>query len=260
MNTHSTFILTPLSSLLEDASTIIKQVDWHMKTMFLVDHLLGSLFLKMTGSQEQKFKCLVWEIGAADLEYRYKTIFKSWDYGECSTLTAKNMILSQLYNSTRKFSWNKDAPLITIDRVSILFENAKKEVESFYEMALHGFALQREYNDFKRLWDSKYYLIDSIYVITNSKNGEKFTLGKNEENIKEADRKKLMFGSVYEMLYEYRNLCAHNFKIQNNNPYNLSSMSQKRYVADNYLFRFATLMLIDEIIIELYQKFYDATY
>lgn len=260
MNTHSAFILTPLSLLLKDASSIIKQVDWHMKTMFLVDHLLSSLFLKMTGSQEQKFKCLVWEIGSADLEYRYKTIFKSWDYGECSSLKAKNLIIAQLYNSTKKFSWDKETPLITNERVCILFENAKREVESFYEMALHGFALQREYNDFKRLWDSKYFLIDSIYVITNDKNGEKFTLGKKEDNIKEADRKKLLFESLYEMLYDYRNLCAHNFKIQSNNPYDLSQMSQKRYVADNYLFRFATLVLIDEIIMELYQKFYDATY
>ena len=43
----------------------------------LYDYVLQTTFLKMTGSQEQKLKCIQWELATDDYEYRYDILSKS---------------------------------------------------------------------------------------------------------------------------------------------------------------------------------------
>jgi hypothetical protein len=63
---------------------------------------MQSVFLKMTGFQEQKMKCIYWEMATNDYEYRYE--FTKNPLGECSSYTDKNIIYQQLVTQIQKYN------------------------------------------------------------------------------------------------------------------------------------------------------------
>ena len=44
----------------------------------LKDYFLSSIFLRMTGAQEQKLKCICWEIATHNYDFRYEYMKKVW--------------------------------------------------------------------------------------------------------------------------------------------------------------------------------------
>ncbi len=58
-NIHRDFILTPSLSVIEDAVNACSGVGSGMGTYPLKDYLFQSLFLQLTGFQEQKLKLLL---------------------------------------------------------------------------------------------------------------------------------------------------------------------------------------------------------
>ena len=62
--------------------------------------------------------------------------------------------------------------------------------------------------------------------------------------------------SIYDLVVkQHRNRCAHNLtSVQNHHP-NLDQLKKPDYPQQNYVYRFVILILIDEIFIELYQKY-----
>ena len=61
-----------------------------IETYPLGDYIMQSVFLKMTGFQEQKMKCICWELASNDYEYRYYR-FTQNKLGECSNYKEKNI-------------------------------------------------------------------------------------------------------------------------------------------------------------------------
>ena len=57
MSIHSDFILTPVSDILYDISSITHSMNWGIEMYPLWDNIMQSIFIKMTGAQEQKMKC-----------------------------------------------------------------------------------------------------------------------------------------------------------------------------------------------------------
>lgn len=64
---HNKFILLPISEILKDVATASVGVGTGIETYPLCDYVMQSVFLKMTGSQEQKMKCICWELASAGL-------------------------------------------------------------------------------------------------------------------------------------------------------------------------------------------------
>ena len=58
----------------------------------------------MTGSQEQKMKCITWEITTNDFEYRRVLLNNKEGLGEYSNYEAKNKVLKNLYKQIKKLS------------------------------------------------------------------------------------------------------------------------------------------------------------
>ena len=58
MSVHSDFILAPVSDILCDTSTITHSMSWGIEMYPLWDNIMQSIFMKMTGAQEQKMKCI----------------------------------------------------------------------------------------------------------------------------------------------------------------------------------------------------------
>lgn len=54
MSVHSDFILAPVSDILCDTSTITHSMSWGIEMYPLWDNIMQSIFMKMTGAQEQK--------------------------------------------------------------------------------------------------------------------------------------------------------------------------------------------------------------
>ncbi len=93
---HSRFILTPLAHILEDGANVCRGVGDGIETYPLCDHVMQSLFLRMTGAQEQKMKCLGWELATDDYDFRRIYLNDKKEMGEYSNYKSKNSLYNQL--------------------------------------------------------------------------------------------------------------------------------------------------------------------
>ena len=98
---HTDFILSPITSLLSETVTACVGVGDGMGTSTIAEHIMQSLFLRMTGFQEQKMKCICWELATYDYEYRY-TRFKQSPLGECSNYREKNLVINDIISCSKK--------------------------------------------------------------------------------------------------------------------------------------------------------------
>jgi len=106
MSKHDKFILMPMNTILKDAILATSGIGNGIETYPLCDYIIQSIFLKMTGYQEQKMKCIAWEIATNDFDYRRKLLNNEDKLGEYSTFEAKNKIYKIIYKQIEKFDLN----------------------------------------------------------------------------------------------------------------------------------------------------------
>ncbi|MFI3150971.1 hypothetical protein ODU13_05870 [Streptococcus suis] len=95
MSKHDKFILTPITSVLNEAVVASYGIGIGIESYSISDYVMQSLFLKMTGFQEQKMKCVSWEMATNDFNYRRRVLSNKDGLGEHSTYTAKNTIFQK---------------------------------------------------------------------------------------------------------------------------------------------------------------------
>lgn len=222
------FILSSIEKILSDSFSVIDSFGSRMELYPLLDYFCPSLFLKMTGYQEQKLKCICWELGLNNYEYRYELL--SNKLGECSNLNDKNKVyediikqikilepefrISELYknNDIVTGSFNNVLSIIKKSNCSVFFE---KQIESFAHIK-----------------------------------------NKIKEDINLVDKKFLKDKSpCFEKLYRHRNRCAHNLRCYQQNLPNLSELVKDDYEPENYVTYFSFLSVIDNIFVELFKKY-----
>ena len=94
---HLKFIETPLLDILKDAVNACDGVGSNIETYPLCDYVMQSIFLRMTGAQEQKLKCICWELATNNFSYRYRYLKEvKNDYGEFSKYEQKNKVYNEL--------------------------------------------------------------------------------------------------------------------------------------------------------------------
>lgn len=223
MKNHTDFILSPITNILSDAASASAGVDNGIETYPLCDYIMQSVFLKMTGFQEQKMKCICWELATHDYDYRRTLLADEDKLGEYSSLKAKNSIYKRLIEKSGSLE-NKDKRLI----LSTTFSEIKK---IFLGTNLSVWA-QRNFN----------------WFIKHHQNFIKIGHFANKSNLLEDCLK-------YDLLYRHRNGCAHNTQSYQQNLPTLKTLIDKNYQYENYFIRFAVLMLIDKTFIELYKKY-----
>ena len=94
---HRKFIKQPLLELLRMVVSSASSIGNGIEVSAINDYVIHSLFLQMTGAQEQKLKCVVWDLANRDLQYRYDRYTK-WDLGECSGIKEKNSVYADIIN------------------------------------------------------------------------------------------------------------------------------------------------------------------
>ena len=193
MSKHDKFILMPMNTILKDAILATSGIGNGIETYPLCDYIIQSIFLKMTGYQEQKMKCIAWEIATNDFDYRRKLLNNEDKLGEYSTFEAKNKIYRIIYKQIEKFDLNfKFKDNVYIDDIKKrVKKNSFELVKEVFENTNLMVWNQNSYSQFlkSKIIEEEQYLKDGKNLL-----GEKL---KNE----------------YEELYNQRNKIAHNYKV-----------------------------------------------
>lgn len=235
MSNHTDFIISPITKILKDFMSANIGIGSGIETYPLSEYTLQSVFLKMTGAQEQKMKCICWELATDDYEYRYKR-YTIKPLGECSNYDEKKIIYKDLIDLIRKLQPQFDVNMEfdrnalardTIAEIREICDNSN--LSTWAEVAYLGFV-----NDPTLLPQNQFATSHSLF-----------------ENILQER---------YALLYKHRNRCAHNTLSYQDNLPTLKELLQADVHYDNYFVRFALLILIDKIFILLYQRYKTSLY
>ena len=230
MNSHKDFILSPITNILNDVVTANAGIGNGIETYPLGDYIMQSVFLKMTGFQEQKMKCICWELATYDYEYRYRR-YTLKPIGECSTYEEKKTIYKDLIEQIKKHIPNFDVSTFlnkeqiratTLSEIQDIFSNTNLSTWS-----------QKNFVEFST----------NTTLIQNNHFGSMSNLFEN------------VLQDRYSQLYTHRNRCAHNTLSYQQNLPTLQTIVHESYRYDNYFVRFALLTLLDKIFIALYIKY-----
>ena len=117
---HIQFILRPETAIIKEAFRSLDATNGGIETYPISDYLLHSLFLRLTGAQEQKLKCICCEMACRDYEYRYER-YERKPYGECSSYDDKCMVYNDLLNEIKKLDETFDITDAIRDECNIDF-------------------------------------------------------------------------------------------------------------------------------------------
>lgn len=96
---HSEFIETRLIEVLKEGVQACTPLGVGIHTEPMKEYFLSSLFLRMTGAQEQKLKCICWELATHDYDFRndyLEGIGDSRKYGEFSSFIQREKVYNDL--------------------------------------------------------------------------------------------------------------------------------------------------------------------
>lgn len=237
MKNHNLFITKPITDILKDVVTASAGVGNGIETYPLCDYIMQSVFLKMTGFQEQKMKFISWELATNDYDYRRTLLSNEDKLGECSSYPDKNNIYKRLVEQIRNYDSEFNASSIEKKRIRRETTSSIKNIFLDTNLLIWG---QKEFNDYTNIWKD---VKGTCFV---NENNSLFTEVTNGISLK----------YIYvNHLYKHRNRIAHNtYSYQQNLP-TLKTLVNENYKYENYFLWFAILVLIDRIFIELYSKY-----
>lgn len=227
---HRKFIETPISQVLENGLSACKTIMGGIESYPLGDYILPSVFLNMTGFQEQKLKCICWDLATIDYHFRRDWLTDLGKFGEFSSYDAKKMVYKKLTQRIDKYQCKDYCKnqVFTQDKKQTILDS----VGSFLKDSLFNNWRQHEFFAYLK-W---------IKEVEPKHFANKCIL---EECLPK----------VYEELYKARNRYAHNtISYQENFP-TLHSLSSPEHKYENIFCWFALLMLMDGIFITLYEAF-----
>lgn len=243
MSKHETFILTPITTLLEEMKSATACIGSGIETYPFWDYIIQATFTKMTGFQEQKMKCIDWELATNGFDYRISFLEDVKNRGTYSTYAAKNVVYNTLINEIARYSGIDKTTLIT-DLKNKHHVNPRQIVQQILDDSSIVFYNQREFNEFRNCDNT---FKNQYYIVPNNVNDSKSV--KLFESV--------LQGHYADGLYRQRNRIAHNTLSYQQNLPELKALQNEKYLARNYYFWFSILVLIDEIFMELYKIYAD---
>lgn len=302
---HTDFILTPLAEVLADGVRACTPLPVGIENSALGEYFLQSLFLRVTGAQEQKLKCICWVMATNDYRYRYE-LLNVKQYGECSEYKHKKGVYLDLIALIRgvdrtfkpvdvladiAFPKERLAEMETAWKRKV-DDNRRKQAEHivavqtakgrvlnqatqdkilgnlmskpYPQQDWEGHLFKEKKCQFMRdiimqliamvehspltVWNHREYLFFKEHW-QDIVNGKQLNLTDNE-----------FLGSGLQMYYqrlvfEHRNRIAHNTASYLKDVPTLDALADKGYVYKNYFFRFAILLVIDELLVRLFKRY-----
>lgn len=271
MSKHTDFILTPITTILEEAVAATSSIGDGIDTYPLCDYIFQATFLKMTGFQEQKMRCIAWELGTNDFEFRYWWLNKA-SLGTYSNYKSKNSIYTEFCKVLKRI--NVDFNINDIDREDLLKNTTKKISEIFKDSNLISWArtdfsyfVSGDWTDVDQFLKDENDMFESM---PNENNRPKKPERKKrdseqgyEDKLREYNRKYTNYikniehnlKCKYENMFDQRNRLAHNTLSYQQNLPTLAKLVNETQASRNYFIWFGLLTLIDNIFIELYRHY-----
>lgn len=295
IKTQSKFILTPLVRILQDGLNASKGLGTGIETYPLSDYVMQSIFLKMTGAQEQKLKCICWDLATNDYAFRRDYLDNvKLHYGEFSEYKQKNKVYCQLIDEIQKIrpgfnidtlKWieTKDSDT-EHDLLNRHVENKIKAVvekESKKGEIKEDVRVRIEEGVRKECLDNRsqtliHALKEAMCLqvkkeIETTLSGTLFAngfprnfshwCGKAENYFHEdfGTKKELLCNGLKKLYTDdvivHRHRLAHNLTSFQHNLPTLDTLASREYATHNYFYRFFLLALIDEIFMRLYSEY-----
>lgn len=254
MRKHEKFILTPITSILDNGCSAMCLFDDGLEAYPLSEYMMQSLFLKMTGFQEQKVKCILWELATDDYELRYRR-FKKEQIGEASSYDDKVKVFHDLAKAIESSS-NKNTELLTNTEREEIVKSAIQYMREFSDQPFMKGWSRRQYNEYKQLFDN----CGKECLLFHTRKGYEFfshcdNCGKKSKAGDEHICARNSLKQVYELVYKHRNRCAHNTVSYQQNIPSLDILQDENYVFENYFIRFTLLIIIDKMFLYLFSKY-----
>lgn len=232
---HSDFILSDIFEILDDAIMSSSAIDKNIAYYPLCEYILQSVFLRLTGYQEQKLKCILWEIASDDFEFRYKYLNGAINVGECSRLEDKDKV----YAALRKILEDKGHkfPIPNEDETNSQISKIREDLKHKFETSIFKQWLPREYSRFADFSKKIKYQVNGYF----SDNG--IFGGDNRLN------------ESFEKLYRHRNRCAHNLLSYQNNVPKLNDLVKDDDGSDNYFTRILLICMVDNVFTRVFRHY-----
>jgi hypothetical protein len=244
-NNHIPFILRPATEIVKEAIWSLNATNGGIETYPISSYLLHSLFLKLTGAQEQKLKCICWEIACRDYEYRYDR-FERNRYSECSGYDDKNMVYNDILNAIKK---HDNSFLITDDIKNNILHVWKTSTRELFGNGVLYHNFKRKYDEYKELITD----VDKKWIMNNKQ------LLTNEDNISPEARRKTfnlaLQGLFKKHVFVERNRCAHNTRSYQHNLPSIKEMVSPEHKLQNYFLFMSIIILLDEIYRKLFETY-----
>ena len=142
MSKHDDFIFRPIIKVLENSIDAISLVEEGIESYLLNDYIMSTIFIQMTGFQEQKFKCIAWELATENYNFR-RDFLKNFSSEGFSTYKSKTELYKKINENIGEYQFSdqeKDSIIEnTLNRMTDLIENSP--LKSWNEP---------QYNDFKK--------------------------------------------------------------------------------------------------------------
>lgn len=232
---HTDFIISDIFDVVDDAIMSTSSIGQNIAHYSLCEYLFQSVFLRLTGYQEQKLKCILWEIASDDLDFRYKYLSGSVKVNECSQLSDKNIV----YNILKKTLEDKNHPFLFPDEIEInrQISEIKDNLISKFETSVFRKWLPREYSRFIEFSCNIRYKRDGYFTLKSIFGGDNY------------------LNEAFDKLYRHRNRCAHNLLSYQSNVPKLLDFTKDVDGSDNYFTRILLLCMIDNVFTRMF-KFY----
>lgn len=239
MSKHQQFILTPITTVLNDAIVASYGIGKGIETHSLSLYIIEALFLKMTGFQEQKFKAIAWEMATNDLDYRNTLLSHEDNLGDYSTYRAKNAIFQRFQEVICRIKQDFDLTDWVNDHK--LRNRTLEDIQSLFWKTNLAIWHEKQFQYFCQAGQDIFSL-DQLLPAKEAHQATYQLLGQGLQN-------------QHQTLHQHRtHLVANAIAYQEKSP-SLESLHDKSEETRNYFIWFALLLLIDYLLISIYQGY-----
>lgn len=248
---HILFILKPASDIVKEAVWSLNATGGGIETYPLCGYLLHSLFLKLTGAQEQKLKCICWEMACRDYDYRYDRMERN-RYNECSDYKDKNLIYNDILDRIKQFDENFQVDDAVKDAILNEWRTTSQQLFEGSLMAIH---FKKSYDVYKNMIAG----IDRSWIMNDAQLLTKFAnLTIPAKAYASANTCGLALNEIFvKYVYKERNRCAHNTRSYQHNLPSLKGMTADDYKLQNYYLFISVMLLLDRIYVKLFEIYLD---
>ena len=231
---HNDFIFSPIEHVLEEGINALSSISEGIETYPLNEYIMKSIFLQMTGFQEQKFKCIAWEMATEDYEFR-RDFLNDFAKEGFSTYNSKQKLYKKLMELLERSEFSKEVRKTIVDE-------SKKCIVNLIDDSKVKYWNESKYNDFKQQIKNK---VSYKNIAKKSENRDKVVYNLLENHVQ----------IIYEELYRNRNRFAHNTMSYQQNLPVFEEMEMEEFGYNNYFVWFYLLIVIDKIMVKLYKEF-----